>query len=253
LILAAIVLAERRREALGGVLFGAGVLFKLWPVVVLPILFFRRRLRALWIALAVTGGGVLVWAVAFGTDAVGQVASYRGATGWQIESLFGAVVRLMTGEDIRVEAGASRIGHAPTAALWGLRFATFLLVALAWRLARDRSVDPAGGPSLASVACLLVLSPVASPQYVAWLLPWAAVVAAERASRDVRILTFCAAATASAVFVIYWGNPYRVTLLVLLALARAICIGLLAVIGLTHERVDRSSPERLAPVGAAVA
>jgi hypothetical protein len=44
-------------------------------------------------------------------------------------------------------------------------------------------VDPAGGPALAAVAVLLVLSPVFSPQYVAWLLPWAAV-----ASLDARRL-----------------------------------------------------------------
>ena len=30
-------------------------------------------------------------------------------------------------------------------------------------------------PALAAVAALLVCSPVFSPQYVAWLLPWAAV------------------------------------------------------------------------------
>jgi hypothetical protein len=48
------------------------------------------------------------------------------------------------------------------------------LAAVWWR-ARRAQVDPAGAPALAAVATLLVLSPVLSPGYLAWLLPWAAV------------------------------------------------------------------------------
>ena len=249
LALAGIVVAERNRETAGGSLLGAGVLFKLWPIVVLPIFLVRRRPRAVLVALAMIVGGVIVWALVFGLDALGQVGSYRGATGWQIESVFGAIVRVTTADPVRLEAGALRIGQASDVDLWWLRAATLLLVALAWIPAGRRPVDPAGGPALASVAVLLILSPVASPQYVMWLLPWAAVTAAERRPRDVRILTIGAAITASAVFVIYWGDPRQVTMLVILALGRAACIGGLAVVGFVHREITRlrPNPRRLEP------
>jgi hypothetical protein len=120
---------------------------------------------------------------------------------------------------------------------------TVLLVGLAWFLARNRPIDPAGGPALAAVAFLLLLSPVASPQYVMWLLPWAAITAAERGSPDVWIFTVGATITAAGVFAIYWGDPYdvAVTTLVLLAVVRASCVGALAVIGLVHRSVTSSA------------
>jgi hypothetical protein len=239
LALGGMALAEHDREAAGGGLLGAAVLFKLWPIVLVPLLAVRRRGRALMVASAVIVGGLVLWAAVFGVDALRQVANYRGATGWQIESVFGAVVRFTTGAPIRIEAGASRIGHASSVELLGLRAATLLLVALAWLLARRRPIDPTGGPALASLACLLVLSPVASPQYIVWLLPWAAIVAAERRSPDVRILALGASITASAVFAIYWGDQYQVTALIVLAIARAACVGALAVVGLTHRSVTR--------------
>ena len=166
-------------------------------------------------------GGTLLWVAVFGAGALWQVANYRGASGWQIESVFGAAVRLTTGGPIRIEAGAIRVGQTSRLDLLGLRAMTVLLVTLVWVLGRRRRIDPAGGPALASVAILLLLSPVASPQYVVWLLPWAAITAAERGSPDVGIFTVGAAVAASGVFAIYWGDPYdiAVTTLVVLALA----------------------------------
>jgi hypothetical protein len=49
-----------------------------------------------------------------------------------------------------------------------------------WLLARRRDEEPSGLPALAAVAALLVFAPVFSPQYVAWLLPWAAVAGGRR-------------------------------------------------------------------------
>ncbi len=247
LALGGIVLAMRDRQATGGWLVGAAVLFKLWPIVLVPLLIVRRLWRPLMFTVGAIVGGVLLWVAVFGLDAVWQVGNYRGASGWQIESLFGAAVRLTTGAPIRVEAGAIRIGQTSRLDLLGLRAVTLVLVGLVWFLARRRPVDPAGGPALASVAFLLLLSPVASPQYVVWLLPWAAITAAERRSPDVRIFTVGAAVAASGVFAIYWGDPYdvAVTNLVVLALARAICVAALAVIGLTHRSVTRSEDPAL--------
>jgi hypothetical protein len=254
LALAGIVLATRHRQGAGGALLGAAVRFKLWPIVLVPLLIVRRLRRSLTFTAVVIACGTVLWAAVFGIRALSQVGTYRGASGWQIESVFGAAVRLTTGAPIRVEAGAIRIGQASRLDLLGLRVLTLLLVALVWFLARRRPVDLSGGPALASVAFLLLLSPVASPQYVVWLLPWAAITAAERGSPDVRIFTVGAAIAASGVFAIYWGDPYdvAVTTLVVLAIARAICVAALAVIGLTHRSVTRSNNllPRSAPVPA---
>jgi hypothetical protein len=243
LALAGTTLAMRDRGAAGGTVLGAAVLFKVWPIVLLPLLVIRRLWRPLAFASVVIVGGTILWAVLFGADALWQVASYRGASGWQIESVFGSIVRLTTGAPIRIEAGAIRIGQASSLDLLGLRVITVLLVGLAWFLARNRPIDPAGGPALAAVAFLLLLSPVASPQYVMWLLPWAAITAAERGSPDVWIFTVGATITAAGVFAIYWGDPYdvAVTTLVLLAVVRASCVGALAVIGLVHRSVASSA------------
>jgi Glycosyltransferase family 87 len=236
-----IAIAQRDREAAGGGLLGGAVLFKLWPIVLVPVFVIRKRRTALVTTIAVTVGGALVWAGAFGLGAVRQVETYRGATGWQIESVFGAVYRYLTHAPIRIEAGAARVGETTGVEVFGLRLASLLLVALAWIAASRRSVDPAGGPALASVASVLLLSPVASPQYVMWLLPWAAITASERRSVDVRVFAVGAAVTASAVFAIYWGDNEQVTALIVLAIARAFCIAMLAVIGFTHRSLDREA------------
>jgi Glycosyltransferase family 87 len=242
LALGGIVLATRHRQAAGGSLLGAAVLFKLWPIVLVPLLVVRRLWRSLSFTAVVIACGTVLWAATFGLGALSQVGNYRGASGWQIESVFGAVVRLTTGAPIRIEAGAIRIGQASRLDLLGLRAMTLVLVAFVWFLSRRRPVDPAGGPALASVAFLLLLSPVASPQYVVWLLPWAAIAAAERGSPDIRIFTIGATIAASGVFAIYWGDPYNVavTTIVVLAIVRAVCILALAVIGLAHRSVTRS-------------
>jgi hypothetical protein len=240
LAVAGIAFARRGREREGGGLLGAAVLFKLWPIVLVPLFLVRRFRRAFIATATVVAAGIILWVGVFGIEAVRQVVDYRGATGWQIESVFGAVARLVTGAPVRIEAGASRIGHASSVELLGLRLATLTSVAVAWLLARRRSVDPAGGPALASVACVLLLSPVASPQYIVWLLPWAAITSSERRSHDVAIVMLGAGIAASAVFAIYWGDPYQVTALVVLAIARAVCVGVLAVIGFTHRSVDRN-------------
>ena len=85
------------------------------------------------------------------------------------------------------------------------RLLTLLLVSAAWTLAVKRRSDPMGAPSLAALASLILLSPVASPQYVVWLLPFAAITAAHRRESDVRILMIGAGVFASAVFSVYWG------------------------------------------------
>jgi hypothetical protein len=250
LVLAGIVLADRDRETLGGSAFATAILFKVWPLVLLPILLIRGRLRALVATVATVIVGGLLWVAVSGFDAIRQVESFRGATGWHIESVFGVAASMFTSDRLRVEAGASRIGQIEGWQIVALRALTMGAVALAWWLARRRQVGAAGGPARATVASLLALSPLASPQYEAWLLPWAAIVASERRRADVRILTVGAAVTASFVFAVYWGDPYAVRELLVLAALRAVCIVGLALIGFEHRSVDRrgAAPKQPTPI-----
>ncbi|MEO8424494.1 MAG: glycosyltransferase 87 family protein [Actinomycetota bacterium] len=167
--------ARRGRERLGGGVLALAAMTKLWPLVVAPVLLVDRRARAArWFACLV-GVGFLAWVAYGGVDAIRQVVSFRGATGWEIESTVGAIVWLITGGPVRTEEGAPRVGEVP-----GWSRALLLLVLLAvlaaiWARAWKRQVDPSGAPSLAALAALLALSPLFSLQYALWIAPWAAI------------------------------------------------------------------------------
>jgi hypothetical protein len=170
-----IALARRGRERLGGGTLALASLTKLWPLVVAPALLIGRGVRAArWFA-CLFGAGIAAW-IAFGSvDAIRQVVSFRGATGWEVESTIGAIVWSLTGGPIRLERGAPRIGEIPG---WSRVLLLVLLVAALaaiWARARHRDVDPAGAPSFAAVAALLALSPLFSLQYALWIAPWAAI------------------------------------------------------------------------------
>jgi hypothetical protein len=174
---AAALLLRRDRDRASGVVFGAAVLFRLWPVVVFPILLIRRRARAaLWAvgALAIGGAAWVLWG---GVDAIRQVVTFRGATGWGIGSTVGSVL-WAAGRPIVFEAGAYRVGTVGGARFILIATLAVLLVAIWVRAARTGS-DPAGRPALSAVAALLFCSPLLSDSYVSWLLPWAAVAASE--------------------------------------------------------------------------
>jgi len=238
MILAAIVLADRNRATAGGMLAGASIIFRVWPAVIAPVFLLRRRPRAFIVALLVTVVLGAWWVAVSGTDAVTQVSGYRGATGWQVESAPGLVEQFVhPGQSFRFEQGAVRVGTMVPWEMRLLRFLTVALVAVAWWLGSRRLIDPAGAPALAAVALLLALSPVFSPQYVAWLLPWAAIVAAERRSHDVRILMIGAGVFASLAIAVYiWDR--RPAELEVLSIGRMICVVGLAAVGLIHRRVD---------------
>jgi|1186.fasta_scaffold00229_3 hypothetical protein len=246
LMIGAIVLAERRRTTSGGILAASGVMFRIWPVVVIPVFLIRRRARAFVIAALVALFAGIWWVAISGTDAVSQVSGYRGATGWHVESGPGVVEQVLhPAEQVHLEGGAVRIGSMLPWEVRALRLVTFVLVVTAWVLAARRSVDASGGPALAAVSVLLVLSPVFSPQYLVWLLPWAAVTASERQVRDVQIFTIGAGVFASLAIAIYIWNRYP-SVLEIVSLGRIICVVGLAVIGFTHARVaTRLSDDRV--------
>jgi hypothetical protein len=176
--LTALGLAVMRLGRSGGAWLGAGVLFRLWPAVLVPVAFIERRTVALRSFIGVTVTGLAVWALLGGVGGLRQVASFRGASGWELESTVGAVVWAITGTH-RFEQGANRTGVVSG---WAVIVLTALLAAgltAIWLRARRSDLDPSGVPGLAAVALLLALSPLFSPQFVAWLLPMGAVASLE--------------------------------------------------------------------------
>lgn len=176
----AMALARRGRPRGAGTLLAAAVLAKVWPIVLITAAFGRsRRQMLLWGGTALILG-TIAWALWAGPDGPMQVATFRGATGWQLESPPGSI--LLAGTDLSVvfEEGANRIGRMTTSAR--VLSASVLVGALALiaRAAHRREDDTDGLVALASVGALLACAPIVSWQYVGWLLPWAAIVAGER-------------------------------------------------------------------------
>jgi len=171
----------------------AAVFAKLWPIALAPLLVLERRWKAL-AAWAVTGLVLLAaWVAWAGTRGPVDVLSFRGARGWQVESLPGIVLHLLDPTRANVEAGAWRTGLMPS---WSRPLLTALSAggaALAWWWAHRRRREGAsdtvlyGLAPLAAVMSLLIFAPIISPQYLLWLLPFSAVLAA-RGERSLTVL-----------------------------------------------------------------
>ena len=116
-----------------------------------------------------------------GSKACSQVLTFRGATGWQIESLAGSLVHLTDSKTLRMESGAWRIGTINGAA----SIAMFLAAApiCVWSSWRGARLDRVGAGWLASVSALLLLSALLSAQYVIWLAPAAGIAWAQGEKR----------------------------------------------------------------------
>ena len=99
--------------------------------------------------------------------------TFRGATGWEIESGIGSVLRLIDPATVRMDAGAIRVGSTTGAV------AVVLLLLAAppslWALWRGGAVHRVGTGWLAVIGVLLSCSALLSPQFIGWLLPGAAI------------------------------------------------------------------------------
>ncbi|MBV8194376.1 MAG: DUF2029 domain-containing protein, partial [Candidatus Dormibacteraeota bacterium] len=93
----------------------AAVGTKLWPLALAPLVLARRQGRVRTVVVASVGVVALVigWAVVGGVTAFIDVVTYRGAKGWEIESVIGSVVRAVTGAVVQQQQGAARIGVVP--------------------------------------------------------------------------------------------------------------------------------------------
>jgi hypothetical protein len=174
-----LALVRRNRLVAGGALFALAVFAKLWPLALLPWFVVHRKWRALATAIVTGAVGAAAWFAWSRTDGIAQVITFRHARGWQIESLLGGFAHLVTDAPTRIESGAVRVGDSPGWASAVLGVVIVVLVGCIWVRsvhARDRSVQLADGVvPLTAVCVVLLCSPLLSPQYLIWLLPFAAI------------------------------------------------------------------------------
>jgi hypothetical protein len=205
LAVAGMALALRGREALGGVTLAAAVLTKVWPAAVVPALLVAGRRRAVAVACVGAALGFGAWLLYAGVGGLSQVLTFRGAKGWEVESVVGVVVWIALGRTTTVEQGAPRVGTAPTWARLGLAAAlAFGLVAL-WRKARSWPGRVEGVPATVAVSLVIVCSPLFSLGYVTWLLPWSAIAADEREHRAFVWASGAAVAITGVMALVYTG------------------------------------------------
>jgi len=191
-------LAHRNKDRSAGLVLAVSVLAKVWPAVLLPLWLVRRRWRAIAWSVAGMALGAAAWLSWSGWSGPVQVATFRHARGWHVQSVVGNVVDILSRAPAVIEQGADRVGSAPPWAK-GLLFAGLVICSsVIWIRASRRSEDATGLGALSAVAALLVFSPLLSDQYVFWLLPWAAIAASER-GWNVMLPTFLVSVATAAI------------------------------------------------------
>jgi hypothetical protein len=124
-----------------------------------------------------------------------------------------------------------------------LRAISLGVLAIIWWKARRDASDPAGFPAAASVATVIAFSPVSSSQYVAWLLPWAAVAIEERPRSSLLLAAMTASVMSATAFVVYWRVD-SAALLAWVALLRAAAIVVIPLLWLLESNNEPSpTPE----------
>ncbi len=152
-----------------------GSLIKLWPALLIVVALSVGRLRVAILAILGGLGAGLVWLGSSGTDALNQVMSLRGATGWHVESIAGSITALVANEQSELQAGAYRIGTLNPELVWmGRGLLVVAALCFAWLGHRSTNPDRIGLIMLGITTALLLSSPLFSPQFLLWLLPWAA-------------------------------------------------------------------------------
>jgi hypothetical protein len=212
---------QRRRDSASAALLALAFFAKAWPLVLGGALAMRRRWGPVLIWMVALAAGGIAWVAYGGIDAPQQVLTFRGATGAQIESVAGNIIGITSDVHWRVESGAVRVGQVPALVRVGLPALGLAMAGGAWWLAWRR-VQRGAAPlaftagATASVASLLATSLLFSTQFTMWLLPWAAIAAAElvprarwheRAARLDLLAIGLAAAIALAAPPLMWVHP----------------------------------------------
>jgi len=172
---------RRGRPALGAIGFATGAAFKLWPLTFLPLLLVpaRGRQRTVPLATAAAAGMTILalWMWVAGPRGLYQVLTFRGARGWELESLVGGAWLMFDRSSIRIESGAWRIG-ATNGVVSMVLFATGTIASL-WMVWRGARTGHLGAGWAGGIGALLTFSALLSPQFVCWLAPAAGVAWAE--------------------------------------------------------------------------
>jgi hypothetical protein len=249
----AAALVRRRHPYAGGTVLTVACFAKLWPLVLVPMLVVRRAWRALGAFVVSFVAGLTAWIAWGGVDGPVQVLTTRGAKGWEFESTVGALVRSIGGSTPQLERYAWRVGEVSEWARNLLALALLAAVAFVWFLA---SRAKPGGPGvldglapMAGITAFLVLSPLLSPQFLAWLLPFAAIAVPHR-ERLVAGLTFVACGLSVALLALLPELIDGGTLAIFVLAARnTALIGLLAALGFRLVRLAdfRRAPAQLEP------
>jgi hypothetical protein len=176
----------------------AGFMVKTWPVMLLGLALQGRRWRELAAGAAALGASLGLWVVYAGVAGPRQVASFRGATGWHIESVTGVLVHLIRGGAVALEEGAYRFGAVPE---W-LRVAGLVVAGLVWVGAWWPGRTSEGAGAVTTVLALLVTSTLLSPQFVVWLLPFATFAPAELGEPLARLARWCVITTGVAALIV---------------------------------------------------
>jgi hypothetical protein len=243
-------LVRRRQPVAGGATLAVACFAKLWPLALVPMLIVRRAWWALGGFVGVGGAGLAAWTAWGGLDGPVQVLTFRGAKGWEFESTIGAVVRSVGDVTPRIDGGAWRVGEMGD---WTRNLLTLALVAavvFVWFVAsRAKPSGPRVVDGLAPVAAIvafLVLSPLLSPQFLAWLLPFTAV-AAVHGEHLVARLAFVAIALSVALLALLPELIRGETLALYVLAARNVV--LVALLGVLAVRLVRATGWRRAPAG----
>lgn len=194
----AVSLAHRNRDRSAGLVLAVSVLAKVWPVVLLPLWLVRRRWRAIAWSVAGLALGTAAWVWWSGWSGPIQVATFRHARGWHVQSLVGNIVDILSSAPALIEEGADRVGSAPPWAKGLLLAGAVFCSSVIWIRVSRSSEDSTGLGALSAVAALLVFSPLLSEQYVFWLFPWAGIAASER-GWNVMLPTFLVAVATAAI------------------------------------------------------
>lgn len=185
-LLAALVALRARRTTLAFALFGIATMVKLFPLVVAGVaccwLWGRGERRAAVAGAAVCAGVILAVSAPFAGEGYLDAYRYHVDRPVQIESSPASALWLIGGSEITGTTSTpdafgsnGMVGGAAgtVRALSGiLQLASLALVA--WLAARRRDEDGLLLCAAAAVVAFVALGKVLSPQYVAWLAPFAA-------------------------------------------------------------------------------
>jgi len=170
----AFALSRRERDGSSGAVLGLAALSGLWAAFLLAWAVLRRRRPTLVGAAAVLAAGGAAWYLVGGPKSPMQVLSYRGATGWDVQSTVGGILDALTSGATFLEGGILRIGFAPAWVRAVLLLAVVAVAAVAWRRWQRDGGDPAGRTALAVSASILALSPTYPAAWTSILVPWTA-------------------------------------------------------------------------------